>query len=197
MSPISVSLRASHKPLRALAFVSATLAATSLGSCASDSRFEFAEGTPEDVGMDSAVLDGARTYAFAEGRNTQGVVVVRRGTVVAEWYDPRRDASSRGASWSMAKSFTSALVGIALERGEIPSIDEPMTTYIPEWVGTDKEGMVLRDVLEMASGLDWNEDYDTAAAGDSDIIDMVLNSSGSLLSVVLDNDVLADRKSVV
>ena len=191
MSPISVSLRASHKPLRALAFVSATLAATGLGSCASDSRFEFAEGTPEDVGMDSAVLEGARTYAFAEGRNTQGVVVVRRGTIVAEWYDPRRDASSRGASWSMAKSFTSALVGIAIDRGEIPSVDEPMTTYIPEWEGTDKEGMRLRDVLEMASGLEWNEDYNPAEASGSDIIEMVLDSSGSLLSVVLDNPVTA------
>ena len=77
MSPISVSLRAPHRPLRALVLVTATLAATGLGSCASDSRFEFAEGTPEDVGMDSAVLEGARTYAFTEGRNTQGVVVVR------------------------------------------------------------------------------------------------------------------------
>lgn len=190
MSPISVSLRASREPLPALALLTAALA-TCLGSCAGDSRFEFAEGTPEDVGMDSTVLEGARTYAFTEGRYTQGVVVVRRGTIVAEWYDPRRDASSRGASWSMAKSFTSALVGIAIDRGEIPSVDEPMTTYIPEWEGTEKEGMRLRDVLEMASGLEWNEDYDPAAAGGSDIIEMVLDSSGSLLSVVLDNPVTA------
>lgn len=191
MPGLSPSPRPPRQSWRALALVTAALAAGSLGSCASDDRFEFAEGAPEDVGMDAAVLEGARTYAFAEGRNTQGVVVVRRGTIVAEWYDSRSDATSRGASWSMAKSFTSALVGIALERGEIPSIDEPMTTYIPEWVGTDKEDIVLRDVLEMASGLEWNEDYDAAAAGGSDIIEMVLDSSGSLVSVVLDNPVTA------
>ena len=189
MSALSLSPCSPQRTLRALAFATVAFAAASLGSCASDDRFEFAEGAPEDVGMDSAVLEGARTYAFTAGRNTQGVVVVRRGTIVAEWYDPRRDATSRGASWSMAKSFTSALVGIALERGEIPSVDEPMTTYIPEWVGTDKEDMVLRDVLEMASGLEWNEDYDAGSAGHSDIIEMVLDTSGSLLSVVLDNPV--------
>src|SRR5690606_7835056 len=41
---------------------------------------------PEDHGMDPEVLEGAREYAFAEGRNTQGVVVVRDGVIVAEWY---------------------------------------------------------------------------------------------------------------
>ncbi|MCA9574377.1 MAG: serine hydrolase [Polyangiales bacterium] len=173
------------------AFLTFALLSGLLGSCASDAPFEFAEGTPADVDMDAAVLEGARAYAFAPGRNTQGVVVVRRGTIVAEWYADQRDAASRAASWSVGKSFASALVGIALDRGDIPSLDEPITTYIPEWVGTEKEGMRLRDVMEMASGLDWNEDYDPAEAGASDVIDLVLDQSGSLLSVVLDNPVVA------
>jgi CubicO group peptidase (beta-lactamase class C family) len=179
--------------LRALALFTlpAVVAAAGLSSCSDAGRFEFAEGAPADVGMDAATLEGARTYAFAEGRNTQAVVVVRRGTIVAEWYADGRDASSRAASWSVGKSVASALVGIALDRGEIPSLDEPMTTYIPEWEGTDKAGMQLRDVMEMASGLEWNEDYDPGAATSSDIIEMVLDSSGSLLSVVLDNEVVA------
>ena len=175
-----------------LTSLSLLAALLSLGSCGGgDARFEFAEGTPADVGMNAATLEGARTYAFAEGRNTQAVVVVRRGTVVAEWYADGRDASSRGASWSVGKSFASALVGIAIDRGDIPSLDEPMTTYIPEWEGTDKEGMRLLDVMEMASGLEWNEDYDPGAASSSDVIDLVLDASGSLLSVVLDNEVTA------
>lgn len=153
-----------------------------------DAPFRFAEGAPEDVGMDAAVLEGAREYAFAEGRHTQGVVVVRRGVIVAEWYAPDRGPESLGASWSVGKSFASATVGIALDRGEIPSVDEPMTTYIPEWEGTHNEGVTLRDVLEMASGLSWVEDYDITNIAGSDIAQLVLDEGGDLLGPVLDNE---------
>lgn len=97
--------------------------------------------------MTSAVLDGARAYAFQEGKNTQGVVVVRHGVIVAEWYEPGRDASSFAPSWSVAKSFTSALVGIAIEEGLIESVDVGMAEFFPEWRGTPKESITLRDVL--------------------------------------------------
>jgi CubicO group peptidase (beta-lactamase class C family) len=91
---------------------------------------------PEDHGMDPAALERARDYAFAEGRNTQGVVVVHEDAIVAEWYAEGADQRSWVASWSMAKSFTSALIGIAVSEGDIPSVDEPMTTYYPHWAGT-------------------------------------------------------------
>src|SRR5688500_1819409 len=60
---------------------------------------------PADHGMDAATLDGAREYAFAEGMNTQGVVVVHDGAIVAEWYDEAAGAGpdSWAASWSVAK----------------------------------------------------------------------------------------------
>ena len=89
---------------------------------------EWEVSIPADEGMDADVLEGARGYAFADGMNTQGVVVVRHGVIVAEWYDEGATEQSWAASWSMAKSFTSALVGIAIEEGKIPSVDEPMTT---------------------------------------------------------------------
>lgn len=154
-----------------------------------DDEFEFAEGAPESVGMDAATLERAREYAFAPGRNTQAVIVVRRGTIVAEWYAPERDEHSLAASWSIAKSMTSALIGIALERGEIPSIDAPMTTWVPEWEGTERAAITLRDVLEMASGLAWVEDYDPTNAMGSDIAEMVLDTAGSQLAIVIDNPV--------
>jgi CubicO group peptidase (beta-lactamase class C family) len=134
---------------------------------------EWVIESPEDNGMDPAVLDRARSYAFSEGMNTQGVVVVRHGVIVAEWYAGRSDAESWAASWSVAKSFTSALIGIAIEEGKIPGVDEPMTTYYP-WQGAGREGITLRDVLQMSSGLEWTEDYDPAAISSSDIIQMVL-----------------------
>jgi CubicO group peptidase (beta-lactamase class C family) len=129
---------------------------------------------PEEQGMDAATLEEAREYAFAEGQNTQGVVVVRNGVIVAEWYADGADESSWAASWSMAKSFTSALIGIAIEEGLIPSVDEPMTTYYPQWEGTSRQDITLRDVLQMASGLDFTESYDPDNIETSDIIQMVL-----------------------
>jgi CubicO group peptidase (beta-lactamase class C family) len=139
--------------------------------------------------MDAELLAGARTYAFSEERHTQAVVVVRAATVVAEWYAEDRDQDSLATSWSIAKSFTSALIGIAIERGEIPSVDTPMHTWFPDFLGTDKEAITLRDVLEMASGIAWNESYEPDDVGDSDIAEMALTFDESHVDIVLDNEV--------
>jgi CubicO group peptidase (beta-lactamase class C family) len=135
---------------------------------------------PEEHGLDPATLEQARTYAFADGKNTQGVVVVRDGVIVAEWYADGAGPDSWVASWSVAKSFTSATVGIAIEEGLIPGVDEPMTTWYPDFAGTEREDMTLRDVLQMGSGLDWVEDYDPASAAESDIIRMVTGERDEL-----------------
>ncbi len=141
---------------------------------------EWRVEAPEEHGMDAALLDGAREYAFREGKNTHGVVVVRGGVIVGEWYEPGRDELSFGTSWSVAKSFTSALIGIAIEEGLIDSVDVPMADFFPEWVGTEKESITLRDVLSMASGLVWNESYDPSDLSSSDIIQMILLSDDHL-----------------
>ncbi|HEY3142720.1 MAG TPA: serine hydrolase [Acidimicrobiales bacterium] len=87
---------------------------------------------------------------------------------------------SWAASWSMAKSFTSALIGIAIEDGLIPGVDEPMTTYYPEWAGSERDTMTLRDVLQMSSGLDWVENYDPSSIAESDIIQQVIGEQDQL-----------------
>jgi len=69
----------------------------------------------------------------------------------------------------MAKSITSALVGIAIAEGKIKSADQSAADFIPEWRGTDKEQITLRDLLSMRSGLLWDEDYEKP----SDVITMV------------------------
>jgi CubicO group peptidase (beta-lactamase class C family) len=159
-------------------------------SCADDGApRSLADGTPADVGMDAELLAGARTYAFTEERNTQAVVVVRAATVVAEWYAEDRDPNSLATSWSIAKSITSALIGIAIERGEIPSVDTPMHTWFPDFLGTDKEAITLRDVLEMASGIAWTESYDPDDVDHSDIAEMALTFDESHVDIVLDNEV--------
>ncbi|MDQ3738261.1 MAG: beta-lactamase family protein [Actinomycetota bacterium] len=149
---------------------------------------EWSRSSPAEQGLDPAPLRRARRYAFAEGRNTQGVVVVYRGEIIAEWYDAGADAQSWAASWSMAKSVTSASIGIAISEGLIPSVDEPMTTYYPEWKGTDRQDITLRDVLQMSSGLRWQENYDPSSIDSSDIIQIVVFRANQLAYV-------ADRPS--
>ncbi|HEY8525888.1 MAG TPA: serine hydrolase [Acidimicrobiales bacterium] len=141
---------------------------------------EWAVADPADHGMDPALLEQARDYAFTDGMNTQGVVVVHDGEIVAEWYAEGADQDSWAASWSVAKSFTSALIGIAIEDGLIAGVDEPMSTWIPEWEGTDRADITLRDVLQMSSGLAWVEDYAPSSAGQSDIIRLVTGEADQL-----------------
>ena len=65
----------------------------------------------------------------------------------------------RAASFSVAKSVTSALVGIVLDRGQIRSLDDAISDYVPELIGSGYEGVAIHDVLTMSSGIAFDEDY--------------------------------------
>jgi CubicO group peptidase (beta-lactamase class C family) len=153
--------------------------------CSSDPPgWEWPEGTPAEQGMDAAMLEGARTYAFAEGKHTQGVVVTRGGVLVAEWYAEGRDATSYGASWSVGKSFTSALIGIAIDEGTIDGIGVSLADYYPAWAGDARAMITLEHVLQMSTGLEWNEDYNINNANDSDVVKLVFTTDSPLDYVV-------------
>jgi CubicO group peptidase (beta-lactamase class C family) len=129
---------------------------------------------PADHGLDPEALEAVRSWLFEAERQTQGVVIVRHGVIVAEWYADGRDAESPGTSWSVAKSVTSALVGIAIDEGHIAGVDLPMHTWFDGWAGDDHADITLEDVLMMGSGLQWSEDYEPIDMADSDIIQMIL-----------------------
>jgi CubicO group peptidase (beta-lactamase class C family) len=133
-------------------------------------------GTPDEQGLRKEGLDKALDYAFQSAKHTQGVVIIRHRTIVAERYEQGRDANSFAASWSMAKSVTSALVGIAIDRGLIPGVDVKLVDYYPEWAGTPKADIRLRDVLQMASGLSWKEEYMPQDSSTSDIVQLVFSA---------------------
>jgi CubicO group peptidase (beta-lactamase class C family) len=140
--------------------------------------------TPAEQGMDAATLEGARAYAFQPGKNTQGVVVTRHGVLVAEWYEDGRDATSYGASWSMAKSFTSALVGIAIDEGKIPGVQTKLVDYYPSWAGSPRDQITIEHVLHMSTGLMWDEDYVIEHATTSDVVHLVFATDSPLQYVV-------------
>ena len=83
-------------------------------------------------------------------------VVLHKGGVVAERYDTGITAGTQLLSWSMGKSFTNALVGIMVKDGLL-NIFAPMD--IPEWQGDGRKNITLNDLMQMSSGLEWNENY--------------------------------------
>jgi CubicO group peptidase (beta-lactamase class C family) len=152
--------------------------------CSSEPAWEWPVATPAEQGMDAATLEGARTYAFQPGKYTQGVVVTRRGMLVAEWYEEGRDASSYAGSWSMAKSFTSALVGIAIEEGKLPGVGTKLVDYYPQWAGSPRDQITIEHVLHMSTGLMWDEDYVIEHASTSDVVHLVFTTESPLQFVV-------------
>jgi CubicO group peptidase (beta-lactamase class C family) len=153
-------------------------------ACSSEPRWDWPVSAPAEQGMDAVTLELARAYAFQEGKHTQGVVVTRRGTLVAEWYEDGRDATSYAASWSVGKSVTSALVGIAIDEGKLPGVDVPMVDFYPEWAGSERADIRLEHVLHMASGLDWREVYQIDMANESDVVQLVFTTESPLQYVL-------------
>jgi len=90
------------------------------------------------------------------GGNAFAFMVVHKGIPVAELYKPQFDQNTRFLSWSMAKSFTNAVIGV-LVRIRRMDISEP--AGIEEWKGDDRSRITINDLLQMQSGLKWNEDY--------------------------------------
>jgi CubicO group peptidase (beta-lactamase class C family) len=98
---------------------------------------------------------------FLKRVSATGILVIKDGTIVYERYFQGASASSRFTSWSMAKSFVGTMVGQALAAGRIDSLDDPITKYVPELAGSGYDGVPIRDVLEMASGVGFDENYDS------------------------------------
>lgn len=93
---------------------------------------------------------------------TTGLIVLKNGKVVYERYWFGADEHSLFTSMSVAKSITSTLVGFAVGDGLIKSVDDPISDYLPELKGSGYEGVPIKAVLQMSSGVDFTEDYDSA-----------------------------------
>jgi len=137
--------------------------------------------TPESVGMNPSKLDEAFDYAMLDGSFTQAAVVIKDGKLIHERYRGmtlneaetlaeslaldnnslntlyeqylQRDSASFISSWSTAKSFTSILIGLAVEDGLIGSIEDSASLYIEEWSADERSSIKIKDLLDMKSGL--------------------------------------------
>jgi hypothetical protein len=115
----------------------------------------------EPLGAVTIVDDGERydLDAFMEGNRVSALLVLHDGAMKLERYRLGNTERTRWMSMSVAKSVTSTLFGAALLDGHVLSLDDPVWGYVPELRGTAYEGVSVRDVLMMASGVRWRETY--------------------------------------
>ena len=88
-----------------------------------------------------------------------GVIVLKDNKIRLEAYGEGVNQHSVWTSFSVAKSVTSMLLGVALKEGDVESLEDPLSKYIPELKGRDYGMVTVRELLTMTSGIDWNEDY--------------------------------------
>ena len=100
---------------------------------------------------------------YMDRHRTAGLLILKDGEVALERYGMGNGPDSLWASFSTAKSMTGTLVGAALHDGAIRSLDDPCHLYLPRLRGSAYEGVTIRNVLRMCSGVAWREDYDADA----------------------------------
>jgi CubicO group peptidase (beta-lactamase class C family) len=112
--------------------------------------------------IDPTFTVAGKTWTVADymaAHQVSGLLVIRDGKIVLERYGLGRSPTERWTSFSVAKSVTSTLVGAAIADGHIKSLDDPVTRYIPELKGGGYDGVNVRQLITMSSGVKWNEDY--------------------------------------
>ena len=116
--------------------------------------FSWIEKSPESIGLDTIEVNQLMDFVKIPEFNTQAAILIQGNHIIAEYYGDGYDKSSLVTSWSVAKSFTSTLIGIAIDEGYISSINDPITDYLPEWKGKDQDNILLKHLLAMQSGMD-------------------------------------------
>ncbi|MBP6364438.1 MAG: serine hydrolase [Novosphingobium sp.] len=111
---------------------------------------------PAHIEAQGETLDTAQ---FLRETDTAALLVLKDGKIRFEQYWLTGGRNVRWLSMSVAKSFVSAMIGIAVAEGRIASISDPVTKYLPELVGSGYDGVSIKDILQMSSGVRWTEDY--------------------------------------
>ena len=119
-----------------------------------------ASGTPSPLPTGAPLKLTGDLDAYLAGQRSAALLVLHEGKLRLERYGLGFDGSGRWTSFSVAKSFTSTLVGAALKDGFIKSLDDKVSVYIPELKDSAYDEVSVRQLLTMTSGVKWNEDYD-------------------------------------
>ena len=117
-------------------------------------QFEWITKEPESIGLETIEVDNLMEYIKTPGFNTQAAILIKGNNIVSEYYADGYDKDDLVTSWSVAKSFSSTLIGIAIDEGYINSVDDSIALYLPEWKTEPQENISLKYLLGMRSGMD-------------------------------------------
>lgn len=128
---------------------------------------------------------GGRTYSLAEYmllNRVTGVLVLKDGAVALEKYGSGNTEATRWVSWSLVKSISSTLLGAAIQDGYVHSLDDKVTKYLPQLGHSAYDGVSIRNLLQMASGVGWNETYTDPQSDRRHMLDLQIEGHpGSIL----------------
>ncbi len=148
-----------------------------------------ADTLPNGINLDQ--LNEALDRAFIDTipyKGTFAVTVVYKGQLVAERYRDDFKQDTKFLSWSMAKSFTNALVGILVKEGKL-NINQALP--IPEWQNDMRKDITLNHLMHMTSGLEWNENY-----GNSSDVNIMLHKVGNMANFALNKPMFSKPDSL-
>jgi len=127
---------------------------------ASTSKPYYFDSKPAELPKTFLYQEEARSMdEFITRSQTTALVIIKGDAITHESYYKGTSAEDRRISWSMSKSFLSAIFGVAVEQGAIKNLNEAVTDYVPELMGSGYEGVSIKHVLQMSSGIHFNEDY--------------------------------------
>lgn len=146
---------------------------------------------PEAVGMNSDKLVKFFDYVSKPMFKTEGLLVVKNGYIVGEGYFDGFRKDSKHVSNSMAKSFTSALIGIAIDKGIISGVDAKLCQYYEDWDCKDADidtraKITIRHALTLTTGLEWHEDWSKWDFNTNDALKM--GASGRFIEYMSERD---------
>ena len=143
---------ATTSPVAQMPQPAVTQPASSQPAQPSQSSSDLPRDTASSVGVPQTEVDAVLDHIFTDAA-TQYAVVSKNGVIIGERYADGYDANSLGTSWSVAKSFYSAAMGVAIAEGHFASVAEKASIVLDEFVGTDKEAITLEQILRMRAGL--------------------------------------------
>jgi len=124
-------------------------------------------------------------YDYTSLNRISGIVAIKNGEIVYETYQLGNDENSRWMSMSVVKSMTAILVGAAIKDGYIDSIDDSVADYVSELKGSAYDGVSVRQLLQMASGVQWNETYTDPASDRRALLEaQIAQQPGGMLKVM-------------
>ncbi len=124
-----------------------------------DDVLEFEQGT---YTLPATFVHRGETFeteAFLEEMQTTGLIVVQGDAILFERYGHGHRPEGQHIAWSVSKSFVSALFGIAVSEGHLSNLMQPVSEILPELEGSGYDGVPIKHVLQMSSGVRFNEDY--------------------------------------